>query len=268
MSAKDPSLLFMRAFAASGAEGGKRLLADAGFVAPKNLTGTLVEKLVGEIRSGRIGPGERLPTEREMIAAYGVSKTVIREAVAALRSQGYVITRHGIGTFVADFAQPDTFRIDPDDIDSAVEIVNVLQLRLAVETEAAALAAQNATPEGLAGIDDAVAAIDADIAAGNLAIESDFRFHRAIAEATGNPLFPRFLDYLGSLSIPHRRLAMITRVSAPYLDDHAGYMARVQAEHNSIRKAIAAKMPAAARRAIRRHLATSLEKYGHLARNS
>src|SRR6476659_10392955 len=74
--------------------------------APRGLTAELVARLTADITSGKLPPGSRLPTEQEMIAATGVSRTVIREAVAALRSDGLVVTRQGVGAFVASHVRP------------------------------------------------------------------------------------------------------------------------------------------------------------------
>ena len=70
--------------------------------APRSLTGELVARLTEDITSGKIAPGSQLPTEQELIAATGVSRTVVREAVAALRAEGLVITRQGVGAFVSE----------------------------------------------------------------------------------------------------------------------------------------------------------------------
>src|SRR5215471_19086075 len=80
---------------------------------PKNLTAELVEVLTREITAGKLAPGARLLTEQEMMATFGVSRTVVREAVAALRSEGLVLTRQGVGAFVATDGQKRPFRIDP-----------------------------------------------------------------------------------------------------------------------------------------------------------
>src|SRR5712672_943199 len=79
-----------------------RLAALRPLTAPRRLTHELVERLTAEIVSGKLPPGARLPTEQEMIAATGVSRTVVREAVAALRAEGLVVTRQGAGAFVAE----------------------------------------------------------------------------------------------------------------------------------------------------------------------
>lgn len=232
----------------------------------KNLTNALVDRLVDAITGGALKPGDRLPTEKEMIAAYGVSKTVIREAVAALRSSGYVFTRHGVGTFVADFRRHRVFQIDRDDVDSIHEVVNVLQFRIAIETESAALAAEYATEDDLATIDAALSHFEEEAAAGGHAIDADFEFHRAIARATKNPLFVRFLDFLGSVAIPRSRLGDITPVDAGEMHHRQKrYLRKLQSEHRRIQKAIVERSPIRARKAIRDHLYISWDRYRRMS---
>src|SRR5580704_18728878 len=111
---------------------------------PKNRTGEVVERLAAEIASGRLLPGSRLPTEQQLTAALGVSRTVVREAVAVLRAEGLVETREGVGAFVVRDVQRRPFRIDPDGLRSIGEVVQVMELRTGVEVEAAGIAAERA----------------------------------------------------------------------------------------------------------------------------
>jgi DNA-binding FadR family transcriptional regulator len=69
---------------------------------PRSLTQMLIERLSAQIMAGELKPGAQLPTEPELIAAAGVSRTVVREAVSALRAEGLVVTRQGVGAFVAE----------------------------------------------------------------------------------------------------------------------------------------------------------------------
>ena len=80
----------------------------------RNLTDRAAAALAAQIRDGRLPPGSRLPTEQELMIALGVSRTVVREAVSALRAEGLVVTRQGSGAFVAEDASRMPFRIDPD----------------------------------------------------------------------------------------------------------------------------------------------------------
>src|SRR5262245_38526137 len=79
----------------------------------RNLTEEIVERIAGEIRSGRLAPGAKLPTEQKLMHAMRVSRTVVREAVAALRAEGLVTTRQGSGAFVAADARPAPFASIP-----------------------------------------------------------------------------------------------------------------------------------------------------------
>src|SRR2546429_8199499 len=96
--------------------------------APRSLTSELVARLTDDITSGKIPPGSRLPTEQELIAATGVSRTVVREAVAALRADGLVITRQGVGAFVPENARR-SFRVDFGHLPSIHEVIEVMELR-------------------------------------------------------------------------------------------------------------------------------------------
>ncbi|MBL8672041.1 MAG: FadR family transcriptional regulator, partial [Alphaproteobacteria bacterium] len=111
---------------------------------PRNLTHAIFDRLAGEILGGRMAPGARLPTEQEMVRSMGVSRTVVREAVAALRAEGLVVTRQGIGAFVAGDVQRRPFRIDPEGLRSIDEVVEVMELRMGIEIESAGLAAERA----------------------------------------------------------------------------------------------------------------------------
>jgi DNA-binding FadR family transcriptional regulator len=228
---------------------------------PKNRTAEVVDRLAAEIGSGRLVPGARLPTEQEMMTALGVSRTVVREAVAALRAQGLVTTRQGLGAFVASDQQRRPFRIDPDGLKSLEAVVDLMELRLAVEVETAGLAAERATAKQLRAIGQALAAMDRAIARNESAIDEDYAFHRAIAEATGNAQFARFLEYLGRFIIPRQTV----RMEPVRASGARAYLDAFQHEHRAIHDAIQNHDSTAARAAMRRHLLKSRERYRRLA---
>jgi GntR family transcriptional repressor for pyruvate dehydrogenase complex len=228
---------------------------------PGGLTREVVDRIAGDIRHGRLEPGARLPTEQEMIASMGVSRTVVREAIAALRAQGLVTTRQGVGAFVADGALRPPFRLETEGLRSIAEVVHVMELRMGVEVEAAGLAAERAKPAHIEAIAAALDAIDRAIARDELGVKEDFAFHRGIAAATENPQFARFLEFLGRYIIPRQSV----RVAVP---DPRGYLETIQAEHRAILEAIRARSVAGARRAMRRHLLRSRERYRRLAATS
>src|SRR3990172_4204996 len=228
---------------------------------PRKLTRELIEQLAGEIRRGRLAPGARLPTEQELTRAARVSRTVVREAVAALRAEGLVVTRQGVGAFVSPDAQRAPFRIDPERLESLEDILNVMELRLGVEIESAGLAAERATRAQLRAIGAALEAIERSAARGGSAVDEDLGFHRAIAEATGNVEFARFLQFIGRHLIPRRRVHGLPE----RMGGRHAYLALIQEEHRRIYQAISEREPKAARESMRRHLTRSLERYRRLA---
>lgn len=227
----------------------------------RSLTHEIVERLAAEIAGGKLKPGARLPTEQEMMTALGVSRTVIREAVSALRAEGLVVTRQGVGAFVASEISQRPFRIDAEGLPSIGEVLNVMELRMSLEIEAAGLAAQRGGSAQVRVIGTALKAIDAAIARGESAIDQDFAFHRAIAAATGNPQFFRFLEYVGRFIIPRQSI----RVAPRHAADQDAYLAMIQGEHRAIFTAIREGEANAARAAMRSHLGNSCERYRRLA---
>ena len=228
---------------------------------PRNLTHAIAERIAGEIMSGKLPPGARLPTEQEMVAAMGVSRTVVREAVAALRAEGLVITRQGAGAFVAAEAGRRPFRLVAAGLRSVEEVLQVMELRASVEVEAAGLAAARGTSAAHQRIGRALAAIDRAIERGESAVDEDFAFHGAIAKATGNAQFAHFLEYLGRFIIPRQSI----RVAAHRAEGRRAYLEMIQREHGSIFAAIKAGDALAAREAMRRHLSNSQARYRRLA---
>ncbi len=226
--------------------------------APRSLTAELVTRLAADITSGKLAPGSQLPTEQEMIAATGVSRTVVREAVAALRAEGLVVTRQGVGAFVAAHARRP-FRIDVHALSSLHEVMEVLELRTAIEIESAGLAAERASPAQVKAIAECLDAVDTAIKRGEDAVDQDFALHCAIADATGNPQFRRFLEHLGRLVIPRQTIR-----GGPGMPKRV-YGETFQNEHHDIVQAIRAGAVTQARTAMRRHLVNSRKRYQSFA---
>src|SRR4051812_5621257 len=139
----------------------------------RKLSRGLFEQLAEQIRSGRLAPGERLPTEQALTRAARVSRTVVREAVAALRAEGLVITRQGVGAFVSAEPQRAPFRIEPEHLRSVDDILNVMELRLGVEIESAGLAAERASKANVRAISAALHGIEEAARADRSAVDED-----------------------------------------------------------------------------------------------
>jgi GntR family transcriptional repressor for pyruvate dehydrogenase complex len=216
----------------------------------------LVDSLGDRIRDGRIAPGQKLPTEAAIMAEFGVSRTVVREALSKLQASGLVVTRHGIGTFVVGFGDAAPFRIAPEQFATLRDVIAVLELRIGIETEAAALAAQRRTAQNLADMRAALGAFGAAVEAGRDAVGPDFQFHLEIARATQNSHFADLMSTLGAMIIPRARLEPADTLSPERRD----YLRRVNGEHESIFDAIVNQDSEAARAAMRTHLANSRER--------
>ncbi len=222
---------------------------------PRTLAHELVAAIGERIRAGQLEPGAKLPTEAAIMAEFGVSRTVVREALSKLQAAGLVLTRHGIGTFVIGPGEA-AFRIGPAQYETLQDVIAVLELRIGVESEAAALAAQRRAPEHLARMRSALDEITAAVEQGQDAVGPDYQFHLEVARATGNEHFAELMSTLGTMIIPRARLDGGTTVNA----ERQAYLRRVNAEHESILDAIQAQDPEAARAAMRTHLVNSRER--------
>ncbi|EJL88389.1 transcriptional regulator [Herbaspirillum sp. CF444] len=227
---------------------------------PRKKTQSLSQEVVGAISemisNGSIKPGEKLPTESEIMLTQGVSRTVVREAISRLQAAGMVETRHGIGTFVLEAQKTGNINIDPATITTMKDLLALLELRISLETETAGLAAARRTDAQLLEIRQALDAFHDNQKKGNDTVGPDFRFHFQIANATGNRYFIEILSHLGAGVIPRKRLntAELAR------DPQASYLDRVQREHEDIYEAIARRDTEAARAAMRNHLTNSRER--------
>ncbi|MFG1348787.1 FadR/GntR family transcriptional regulator [Xanthobacter autotrophicus] len=213
-----------------------------------SLAETLAHRLREEIASGRLQPGERLPTEHQMAETYGVSRPIVREAVGRLKHDGLVTTRQGAGAFVAEPGAASTFRLDIADLSDKVEMRAIVELLMAVEATATAHAAVRRSDEDLARIGVQLDAMQDAIDRGEPGVDEDMAFHRAIVEATGNPYFrdlSQFLDH---------RVRYFIRTARANTARLGGLPQAVQREHEAIFAAIEKKDPAAARAAAEEHL--------------
>ncbi|MGW8888870.1 FadR/GntR family transcriptional regulator [Streptomyces sp. NPDC055749] len=198
-----------------------------------------------EIESGRLAEGDKLPTEVALGKQLGVSRTVVREAVSRLRNAGLVEARQGVGVFV----MPRRTRpLDLESADTKSKVLQIAEVRRAMEGEAAYLAATRATPADLARMRLALDAIDAAVAAGGDGVDEDLAFHRSIAESTGNAVMVSTVRYLGEVL---RSGIRVTRANEARRDD---FIEAVRQEHHAILVAIEAGDSRTARAAVRRHM--------------
>ena len=158
------------------------------------LADTLYSQLLEEIMAGRFLTGDRLPTESQLAQRFAVSRPVVREALQRLQTDGVVIARQGSGTYVQ--RSPSQRVAELTTQLGLHELLQVLELRSAIEELAARLAARNRTDEDLRAIELARQALGVHLRQGTGAKEADYAFHRAIAVASRNAVMVETLDQL------------------------------------------------------------------------
>lgn len=215
----------------------------------------VADVIAAEIRVGGLAAGEKLPTEAALVQRFAVSRTVIREAVSRLKSLGLVDSRQGSGLYVKD-AGFSPLHFDASSVVSLQAVLQMVEVRRALETEVAGLAAQRGTPADVQRIRTAFQALDAAVQAGGDGVDEDVKFHRAIAEAAGNPFLIGTLEYLGQF------LQGATRVTRANEARRRDFVRQVRDEHTGILRAIEAGDAAAARRAATKHMNQAASRIG------
>jgi len=226
------------------------------FTGLRRKTGNLAQGLVDDfsrmISEGAIKPGDKLPSEAELMTAGGVSRATVREALSRLQVSGLVETRRGIGTFVLNLPGSTVARLDPATIVTLQDVTAILDVRMSFEVEGAGLAALRRTEEQLAAIRDALSRFEnATDTTGS--IVSDFQFHLQIAAAANNRYFTDIITHFGTSMFPRARLNTTAIARLDRQQKHE----RLVREHEHIYDAVARQDYDASRAAMRIHLANS-----------
>ena len=216
-------------------------------VAP-TLSDQVAQALLARIESGQIKPGSKLPAEANLAPEFGVSRTVVREAISRLKHEGLLECRQGSGVFVTAQAAMRPLKIDASVVDSPESVLQIVELRRAIESEVAAVAAQRRSTSHLAAIEKALRAIDTEVAKGGDGVAPDVAFHRVIARSTGNPFFLRTLDFLNQF------LTAATRVTRANEARRIDFARQVRDEHSAIVAGIRRRDALAARSAAQAHM--------------
>ena len=213
----------------------------------------VADALSAEIRAARMVEGDRLPTEAALVGQFAVSRTVVREAVSRLKSLGLVESRQGSGVFVSRAAfSPLNF--DARSAVSKQAVIQMMEVRRALEAEVAALAAERRTKADVKHIRQAMGALDKAVKAGGDGVEEDVSYHRAIADAAQNPFLISTLDYLRQF------LRGATRVTRANEARRADFARQVQREHEVIAQAITLGKVTKARQAAARHMDNAIKR--------
>lgn len=229
---------------------------------PLDLGATLSEQVTELLRQNVINGtwtvGAMLPSENALASDLDVSRTVIREAVSRLKAEGMLSSQQGRGAFVSSDRPLMGFAIAKQDVESMRKLSQILELRMGLEIEAAAIAAIRSDSKARGDIQAAADAFDLASGGGKpgvaRGVSTDLRFHRAICDATGNDYYLGLFNYLGASL---RETILAGRIQA---NKRGGESRDAVAEHHLIAAAISDGDPARARERMRAHLEMSSKR--------
>jgi DNA-binding FadR family transcriptional regulator len=223
---------------------------------PENLAGRsrteqVAENLLDRIRRGDLPVGTRLPSEQMLAGQYGVSRTVVREAIARLRSDGVVEGGQGRRAFVRQAAPTRLQETGMPSPRTVSALLGFLEVRRGIEAEMAALAASRRTVASVRHLSQALAAVEQAARNGEDGVAEDLNFHLAIGEGTGNAYWNHFVRlFAGGIKAAIR----LTRANEARTET---FVRAVTDEHRQIFEAIAAGDAARARAAAATHLSNA-----------
>ncbi len=218
--------------------------------ARRRLHSHVVDRLIPMIASGELPAGSQLPTEPEMSARFGVSRSVVREALRVLDAKGLIEVRHGSGTRVTppdrwDPLDPQVLVRLPNGGPSARVLRDLLETRAIVECEAAALAAQRADESDRAALDAALETMRVTLDDPARFVTGDSAFHLTLLRAARNCVLERITQPMHALLSYAQQLT----------DAIPGVLGRALAQHEAIAAAVRSGDAGAARETMREHLA-------------
>ncbi len=224
---------------------------------PRRLPDEIANSISLAIESGRLRPGDRLPTEQALSEQFGVARTVVREAVSLLKYDGVIQSRRGVGAFVSAVRERNAFRIGPDCFEKRRQLAQLLQLRAGTLSDASALAAAARSERQLDEIAGSLKAMHEAVsqASGDaisdaqterrLAAES--AFYDTITVASGNEYYVEFAGMIEAKVNDNLRSVALKNARA------AEWGLSVLAEHEAVFAALQDQDPEAARAATRHH---------------
>jgi GntR family transcriptional repressor for pyruvate dehydrogenase complex len=229
-------------------------------VRTQTATDVAIRRLIDLVRSGKLAPGDRLPPQRQLTGLFGLSQTVVREAIRGLASMGIVEIHHGRGVFVKSVS-PDML-IEPETLFFLLEkesFLQAIEVRRILEVESIALAAERATEEDRAAMR---VQLDKMKTAGSgpdpLRYSADF--HLALARASHNQVLSNMMQAF---------IRLIAQASSHIARAVPESVAQEFPQHYGLYEAVASRNPDEARRRMRIHVATAEEHlrraFAHLA---
>lgn len=225
---------------------------------PASLASRIAQALHEHIIAGRYAAGARLPAEASLADSFGVSRPIVREAIAQLKADGVVITRKGSGAYVSETPGGQAWRVASAP-DGGPSLAQLFELRMVVESACAEMAAMRRTEADLQAIRATLTAMQQQAQDFPSAAAADIAFHHAIAQAAHNPCFTGLTDFVGQQLLAARQRAW---ENSARLSAANGTARGADTEHAALVEAIAAGDAIAAREAARSHLAAAAARMG------
>lgn len=223
---------------------------------PLRLSEEVSGELQRRIARGELKPGDRLPTEKALGDAFGVSRAVVREAVARLKADGLIETRQGSGAFIVEAPKTINLRFWQGAGPDLEELRDIFELRAMVEGAVAELAAQRRDKKDLKAMAEQLQAMEDALTGGRDGTEADDNFHIAMARATHNAYVSRLVEFLGRHFSDSRKLSWHgTRRELAHPQE-------AQREHRALFEAISGGNAEAARRCALDHLRGTAGRFG------
>lgn len=216
----------------------------------------VAEQIRAEIYAGRLKPGDQLPTEQSLAASFGVSRNVVREAIARLRSDGIVQSRQGLGAFLMRTEPAKTLHINQDASSHREHFRHLFELRAMLEIRTAGIAADRRSVAHLKALKAALERMRSEEKWEMGGVDADLEFHRIVAQSTGNPYLMKVVAFISeqmreTIQETRSRLRTVSEVMDVTITEHA-----------AIYEAISERTPAAARKAMSRHISNAAARLG------
>lgn len=222
-----------------------------------HLSTLVASSIAREIAEGRLNPGDQLPTEQSLASTFGVSRNVVREAIARLRSEGRIRSQQGKGAFVADLPTTAALTIDLEGLPITEASRGLFELRGILEVEAAGLAALRRGPADLRSLESNLQSMAEAPYGGVVWLRMDLDFHSAIATATGN-------ESIAQVSVFVAERVRETILASGHRQGSDTLAKMTLEEHRRILTAITDGDAAKAQAAMRIHLKGAAERAGLL----
>lgn len=218
----------------------------------RSLSDAVFDRIQRAIKSGAYGVDERLPTEHALATEFQVSRPVVGDALQRLRDQGLIYSRRGAGSFVREqgIREPLGF----GQMENLSDLQHCYDFRLTIEPEAAAMAAQRRTAEGLQKIKSALSLLRDATNRQMHRADADFMFHLSIAQASANPYFSTAMQAL------EEHIAVGMRFHGISLRSTSDGLQHVFVEHSAVFNDIEAGDAGAARNLMKAHLTGSRDR--------